>query len=174
MNLMKIECTINNYFKTYNEARGVVLNKKKILRKRNSRCMNYLTRILLTLLFVLLIVIMMSITKSLCLYDLGVIILFIELVNIAFTLASNITFYVFRKKRNFTSTIVINEEGLIDTSFQGIKMIFSWDKIKGVVIKKYSITILTDTSCYFYFDIKSKEDILKAVEKYGSKDLIIS
>ena len=52
-------------------------------------------------------------------------------------------------------------------------MIFNWDKIKAVVIKKYSVTILTDTNVYFYFDIKLKEDIIKCIKKYGSKTLII-
>ena len=52
-------------------------------------------------------------------------------------------------------------------------MIFSFDKIKCIVVGKYTVTILTDTPVYFYFDISKKEDIIEAIEKYGDKDKII-
>ena len=55
----------------------------------------------------------------------------------------------------------------------GIKMTFNWDKVLGVVIGKYTVTILTDTPCYFYFKIDDKRKIIKVLEKYGEEDKII-
>ena len=60
---------------------------------------------------------------------------------------------------------IIDDNGITNDSFQNIKMIFSWDKIKMMIVKKYSITILTDTSCYFFFDISKKDEIEKALFK---------
>lgn len=68
---------------------------------------------------------------------------------------------------------MIDENGITDESYYGIKMILKWEKITGVVIGKHTITILTDTPVYFYFDIAKKEDVIKAIDKYGNKDLII-
>ena len=53
-------------------------------------------------------------------------------------------------------------------------MIFSWDKIKGFVVGKYTVTILTDTPIYFYFNISKKDEILKAIEKYEPRDKKLS
>ena len=73
----------------------------------------------------------------------------------------------------FSNTILIDKNGITDESYYGIKMIFNWSKIKGVVIGKRAITILTDTHIYFYFDISKKSEVIKAIEKYGNSDLII-
>lgn len=170
---MKIECTINNYFKTYNEARGVVLSKKKILKSQSSKCLNYLTRNIIIILLIIALIALLSLTTNIYLINLIYLLILLEVITIVFAITNCIILYLYRKKKNFKSIITLNKEGLTDTSFQGIKMIFSWDKIKGIVIKKYSITILTDTSCFFYFDITSKKEIIAALEKYGNKDLII-
>lgn len=171
---MKIECTINNYFKTYNEARGVAQSKKKILKTKSSKCSNYLTSYIISIIFIILLITLISLTKSLCLFNLGCVLLSLEVIKDIFAITFDLVMYSRRKKMNLKSIITLDEEGLTDASFQGIKMIFNWNKIKGVVIKKYSITILTDTSCYFYFDISNKNNIIKALEKYASKDIIIS
>lgn len=170
---MKIECTIENYFKTYNEAKGVVLSKKKILKSKSPKCLNYLTRNIIVILLIIVLAVLIPFTTNICLISLIYILILLEVITISLAITNYVTLYLYRKKRNFKSIITLNKEGLTDTSFQGIKMIFSWDKIKGIVIKKYSITILTDTSCFFYLDIRNKKDIEKALDKYASKDLII-
>lgn len=161
---MFINCTIKNYFKTYNEARGVALSKKKIIKRRSPKCFNYFTKLLLFLFCLTFLILFISFIQTANLQYFEYILIFLEVIAIAFAITNNIALYSYRKKKDFKSTILLNEEGLTDTSFQGIKMIFSWNKIKAVVIKKYSITILTDTSCYFYFDITSKEDIVATLK----------
>ena len=52
-------------------------------------------------------------------------------------------------------------------------MVFNWNKIKGIVLGTYSITILTDTPYYFTFSIDSKEAIIRALVEYGYEDKII-
>ena len=84
-----------------------------------------------------------------------------------------ITLYKFRKEQGFDNTVTFSKEGMIDESFYGIKMTFKWEKVLAVVIKKYTITILTDTPAYFYFNITEKNNILKALEKYQVKDKVI-
>lgn len=170
---MKIECTIENYFKTYNEAKGVVLSKKKILKSKSPKCLNYLTRYIIVILLIIVLAVLIPFTTNICLISLIYILILLEVITISLAITNYVTLYLYRKKRNFKSIITLNKEGLTDTSFQGIKMIFSWDKIKGIVIKKYSITILTDTSCFFYLDIRNKKEIEKALDKYASKALII-
>ena len=81
--------------------------------------------------------------------------------------------YNFKKKNNFENTIILDEEGLTDKSFYGIKITITWDKIKAFVIKKHTITVITDTSLYFFFDIKEKDQVLKAIDKYSKNTLII-
>lgn len=170
---MKIECTIENYFKTYNEAKGVVLSKKKILKSKSPKYLNYLTRNIIVILLIIVLAVLIPFTTNICLISLIYILILLEVITISLAITNYVTLYLYRKKRNFKSIITLNKEGLTDTSFQGIKMIFSWDKIKGIVIKKYSITILTDTSCFFYLDIRNKKEIEKALDKYASKALII-
>lgn len=170
---MKIECTIENYFKTYNEAKGVVLSKKKILKSKSPKCLNYLTRNIIVILLIIVLAVLIPFTTNICLISLIYILILLEVITISLAITNYVTLYLYRKKRNFKSIITLNKEGLTDTSFQGIKMIFSWDKIKGIVIKKYSITILTDTTCFFYLDIRNKKEIEKALDKYASKALII-
>ncbi len=170
---MEIECIINNYFKTYNEAKDVANSKKKILKSQSPKCLNYLNRNIIAILLIITLAASMPFTTNLCLINLIYTLILLEVITVLFAITNYIMAYLYRKKRNFKSIITLNEEGLTDTSFQGIKMIFSWDKIKGIVIKKYSITILTDTPCFFYLDIKNKKDIENAIEKYASKDLII-
>ena len=76
------------------------------------------------------------------------------------------------KKNNFINEILINEDGITDKSFYDIKINLNWSKIKALVIKKKTLTFLTDTSLYFFFDINEKGTIIKAINKYN-KDLPI-
>lgn len=171
---MKIESNVgNNYFKIYSESHGVAINKNKILKAKKSKCLNYFQMILIIFLSILILSILLILLNNCYTLSLSILFITFNIVFISLSLLQIISTYFYRKSKKFNNSIIIDKEGITDNSFQGIKMVFSWDKIKGVVIKKYSITILTDTRCYFYFDISNKDDIIKSVNKYGSKDLII-
>lgn len=117
-------------------------------------------------------------SSLLCCYGCNIIffsclIYLISIIYLIITFCKVISIYNFRKKRNFKNSIVIDKNGITDESYHGIKMIFEWEKIIGVVISKYTVTILTDTPVYFYFNISKKDDVISAIEKYGDKEKII-
>ena len=140
-------------FKCFNEARGVQINKSKILKNKKINKLNYYETILIILIFVLIISIILLLNNflkaSLILFSLVLIVVIINILNY-------IMMYKYRRKNNFSNTIIINEDGITDTSFMGIKMIFNWDKILGIVKTSKTIVILTDTYVYFYFKKERK------------------
>ena len=173
---MKIDTNISkSFFSCFDEARGVALNKRKILKNKKSKTFSFMQGKLITFIILLILSILLYLFSCFdyCLIMFSYITYIVAYVYIIHALISLICIYSFRKKRQFKNTIVINKEGIIDESFYGIKMIFSFDKIKGIVIGKRSITILTDTPVYFYFAISKKDEVINAIEKYGDKDKII-
>lgn len=174
--ILKIDTSISkNYFVIFDEARGVAIHKKSVLKNRKSKTLSYTQgKIIVFVLLFLSSLLFAFFCKFNCymvwLYFLTYL---ITIIYLAFAVISTIEIYSFREKRGFKNTILIDENGITDESYYGIKMMFKWEKITGVVIGKRAITVLTDTPVYFYFDISKKEDIIKAVEKYGNKDLII-
>ena len=97
----------------------------------------------------------------------------VALVYLIVTIGSFVSNYYFRKKRNFSNKVIIDKTGLTDESFYNIKMIFKWDKILAIVVGQETVTFLTDTPVYFYFNISEKEKIMKAIKKYGHLDKVI-
>ena len=67
----------------------------------------------------------------------------------------------------------VDAEGIKDFSSDGMIVGFGWDNIKAVVIKKHTINILTDNSIYFFIDVKYKDRLLLAIERYNPNLLII-
>lgn len=117
-------------------------------------------------------------SSLLCCYGCNIIffsclIYLISIIYLIITFCKVISINNFRKKHNFKNSIVIDKNGITDKSYHGIKMIFKWEKIIGVVISKYTVTILTDTPVYFYFNISKKDDVISAIEKYGYKEKMI-
>lgn len=169
---MKIKSNMkNSFFKNYNEAKGIALSKKKILKNNTNKVPTYLTYILITIILLCSITILsyhLDKTKTI-----GTLYLITLIIYIFYVISRTIWSYKFRKKQDYQNIIILDEEGLTDKSFYGIKITFTWDKIKAFVIKKYTITVLTDTNLYFFFDIKEKEEILKAIEKYHNSAIII-
>ena len=171
---MKIKCDLTNkFFTCYSEARGVAGSKRKILKTKKVNKMNYFTQTLLIYLLILLLCILMLFLKDFCFCMLSSLIVLLDVIYLSFEAIKLTILYDFRKKMKFKSIVILDEDGLTDTSYYGIKMVFGWDKIKAVVIKKNSVTILTNTPCFFYFDIKQKDNILEAVDKYSKKVLIV-
>ena len=81
--------------------------------------------------------------------------------------------YQVRKKEHFTNVVKIDKNGITDESYYGIKMVFSWDKISALVVGKHTVTVLTDSPIYFYFNISEKDEVLKAIDKYEEKDKLV-
>jgi len=81
--------------------------------------------------------------------------------------------YEQKYKSNFMTSITIDERGILDESFYGIKMLFKWNKIVAVIVGKHSIVILTDTPIYFFFSKRDSKKIIKIIERYHKKIMII-
>lgn len=88
---MKIECTIENYFKTYNEAKGVVLSKKKILKSKSPKCLNYLTRNIIVILLIIVLAVLIPFTTNICLISLIYILILLEVITISLAITNYVT-----------------------------------------------------------------------------------
>ena len=157
-----------NMYKCYSEARGIAQNKRTILRKRKAKTFTFLgTSIINTLL------IMVILLCFVLYYNLSYLYLLLALAPIVLN-HIYIFFYLRKiKKRRKINYNIFDREGIHDESFYGIKMLFTWKKVKAIVIGKYSVVVLTDTPCYFYYGIDVKDDIIEAVELYSRKNKII-
>lgn len=171
---MKINCDVSqNFFKCYSEARAVAGQKKKILKTKKVGKINYIMQMILIYLAILLFSTLLLFLHNFWLCIIIVFVITADIIYFSYGTAKVFMLYFFRKKMNFKSSIIIDEDGLTDQSYYGIKMIFAWKKLKAVVIKNNSVTILTDTPCFFYFDIAEKDNILKAILKYKKNILIV-
>lgn len=174
---MKINSNISkNFMGCFDEARGFAMHKSKIIKSKKNNCLSYMQNKLI--IYMTLIIISSILILSSC-YDCNLLIIALLLfhganIYLIITIISIISMYHFRKKNNFKNTIIIDKDGIIDESYYGIKMIFKWNKIIGIIIGKHTVTILTDTPCYFYFPISEKDNIIKAIDKYGDKSKIIN
>jgi len=157
-----------DFFNNFNESRGVALNKRKILKNRNSKCLTYLQGILIISLIIIFVSILLCRYKfySISLLYLLFLYLLVEFFRIYLS-------YLFRRENDFKNVISFSKDGLTDNSFKNVKIHFEWNKILGVVIKNKTITFLTDTNIYFFFTIDNKDKILKLLKKYDKLDLII-
>lgn len=161
-----------SYFKCYDEARGVAMNKSYILKNKKITLFSYtdyMYSIFCILLILSLGILFLApnelITLSICL-------LVLDFMFLIYTLIS--TYYMYNlRKRKSPLEVLVDQDGITNSSFYGIKMIFNWDKITGVVVKKNSVTVLTDTPIYFYFDKKQETKLIREIKKYKPKITII-
>ena len=165
---MKIETNLNNnFFKIYDESRSVAIHRKEIIKNKKANALTFSTEVLLVFTIILLI--------SLIIKKYGIIFMTLSFIYLMTNIIRFISSYKFRKKQNFKNEIIIDEKGITDlSSFKNVEILFKWAKIKAIVIKKYSVTLLMDSKIYFYFDIKEKEKIIKEVKKYKKDILIIN
>ena len=172
---MKITCDIKDNFLTcFDEARGMYVHRNAILENKKPKCLTYFQNRLLVLGLILLFIFFFEFySMRYCTSTLPLICSLIGLIYFIFVIFEVSLVYFRRKKQNFKSSLKIDKDGITDESFHGIKMIFNWKKITAVVIGKHTVTILTDTPCYFFFDISKKDEIEKALIKYGKKSKII-
>lgn len=160
------------YLRNYNEAKGIVVNKKRVLKHKTNKVPTYLTSALITITLLSICTILFSIIDSSNIFK--TIFLVLLIIYISYSILRTIVSILLKKNQiDLINTTTIDENGITDKSFFKIKINLSWDKIKAVVVKKYTVTFITDTQLYFFFDIKDKEEILKQVKKYSKETLII-
>lgn len=167
---MRIESNLsNNFFALFDESLSIAKNKRRILKKNKVNKLSYFQFVLLVYIILVILSFIIMFTN---LYYLSFIPMFIATIYLVLSLVRVYIIYSNKKEDNFISSVIMNKNGITDESYYGIKMIFNWNKIKAIVIKKYAITILTDTPVYFVFDKSVKDDIIKIVNKYN-KDISI-
>ena len=170
---MKITTSmLNNFFTCFDEARGFAINKNKILREKRICGLSYIQN--KSLYFVALLII--SLILILINEELFVVSLVFFMTAIVYFLIIVIRIYSsykFKQSVGFDNVIVINEEGITDESYYGIKLTIKWDKVKGIVVGRNTITFLTDTPIYFYFSVSNKKEILDYCLNYIDKNKII-
>lgn len=160
------------YLRNYNEAKGIAVNKKRVLKHKTNKVPTYLTSALITITLLSLCTIIFSIIDSSNIFKMFFLVSLITY--ISYSIIRTISSILLKKNQiDLINTIVIDEEGITDKSFFKIKINVSWDKIPAVVVKKHTVTFITDTQLFFFFDIKNKEEILKLVKKYSKNTLII-
>lgn len=173
---MKIDMDIsNNYFNCFDESRGIVINRNRVLKNKSSKVLSYMKTkalVFLMLFGVSLVLMIFSFFIS-KLFIIFIFMFIVSFVYIIFGLLESYFSYRYRRSKNFFKSIIINEEGIINANYYDIKMIFGWDKINAVVIGTYSITILTTTPYYFTFSIDVKEKLISSLVEYGYENKII-
>ena len=166
---MKIENNaFTNFFKCFNEAQGVAAAKGLILKKRNPKVTTYLQNIILIFAYILLVSLYLLVFDKLFLFAL---VLFADIIFLFLNIFYMVERCISKDKQKGTTTI--NKNGLINDSYKKIEMHFSWDLVEAVVIRKNSITFLTKTPCFFFFDIANKKEIKELLKKYNKENLII-
>ena len=165
-----------NYFKYYNESPGVIANKDEIIKNPKIKVYNYIERGIINVMLILLAIIF-SIINTYIIGEniLSKILIAISLILLIIMLLYFLVFYIsysVENKRKHIGSLEVDAEGIKDYSDDGMIVGFSWNNIKAVVIKKHTINILTDNTIYFFIDIKYKERLLLAIDRYN-KDLLI-
>lgn len=171
---MKVKSNLKkNYKYCLNEALGTNINKKYILKTNNNTSYTYEEH------FILIFIIILAISTILLLLKLPY---SIELCSIGFFCAfmyilTNIVYFTLvkieMKKRNYKSEVIIDKDGITDTSRNGISVTVEWSKISAIVLRKHTVVLLTKTPYFFYFDISKYKDIIKLCEKYKKNIKII-
>lgn len=156
-------------FRCYDEAMGVAINKKSVLKKRKANTLSYSgTFAFLSISYFLLSIFLSHFNGYFC--EVGSQLLTFAAILFLCMIIIRVIHYFKRKKCEVVT--IINKDGITDTSFYGMKLLINWEKIEAVVIKKHSITILTNTPIILYFDKSLEEKIIKCVKKY-KKDIVI-
>ncbi|HAB66777.1 MAG TPA: hypothetical protein DCE23_05365 [Firmicutes bacterium] len=177
---IKNQATINydlsdSYVLIYDEAYGVAKKRKKLLKKPTTKTHTYLGITLFRLILILCLNLFCYLYLKICGYSYIVCTLCIFTPFLYFILTMNIIIFIIRvtcRSKKLKGSFVLNKQGLTDSTFKGIKILFEWSKIKMVIVKKYSIIILTDTPIYFFVNKDVEDELITALKKY-KKDLII-
>ncbi len=161
--------------KVFNESLGISLNKENILRNKKLKYINYITFMLLEFLICTIFLLLMFLvdwqynnllSKGFVLFGLvGLILIFVN--SLSPILLTNCFF------RRDKVELQIDKEGITFTLDDDQLLTTGWSHIKGVIIGKYSLNIITDYPYYFYFEKEHKKEILDAIKKYNDSIRIV-
>lgn len=161
----------NNYFDYYKKALSINFNKKLILEDRKIYRGDFLAIVLINIVYLILeIVLILSIGKILNILNYCILLIGFY---ITLRIISRILLSLYRHSIGLIHTYEFDEKGLYDKSFFGIKFLFSWNSIKGIVIDKDIIVILTNNICYFILNKSCEEELIKVLKKYKKEELVI-
>lgn len=173
---MKIEYNMNDsYLKCYNEAQGIVSNKKKMYKNPKKRIRSYFIN---GIIFNIEMISLILILKLMELYgdDLTI---YVSLI-LGLTLFTDVIYifsfcinYSMQKNKDHSGILEFNEKGITDLSNTGIIVTMPWNKIEALVFGKYTATILTNEQLFYFINVSAKEKLVEAVQKYNDKLLII-
>ena len=166
----------DNYFKCYNESQGIIVNKDEIIKNPKFKLYNYIEKGIINIVLIIIIFICSRILS----YMIGsnIITKILDIICIISLLLMVLYFLIFyigysiEKRRIHVGNLEVDAEGIKDFTADGLVVGFSWDNIEAIVIKKHTINILTDNSIYLFMDVKYKDRLLLAIDRYN-KDLLI-
>ena len=171
---MKIKSNIaNNFIRIHGEAKGIARHKKCIIKHKRKIFMNYYLELLIEFVALVILSYYFFFNDNQLVSIIAFIFLIIVETVFVFNFLGIISSYERRYRNDFTSSITVDDRGIIDESFDGVKMLFKWNKIKAVVVGRHCVVILTDTPIYLYFNKKDAKKIINAVEKNHKSTLII-
>lgn len=174
---MRIKYDMNsNYFKCYNESQGIITKREEIIKNPKIKLQGYLERGIIYLILVCFVIAFTAISSYIITESLDVRRL-IEMTCVllgfmAFYFAMFFVSYSVENKKIHSGELEVDAEGIKDFSDSGMIIGFGWNNIKAVVIRKHTISILTDSPIYIFMDIEYKDRLLLAIERYN-KDLLI-
>jgi len=162
-------------FKRFNEAQGVYIDSKKLIKGKQTSASTFLGFSLKLLLFGVTLfiigILLYIVTKNellLKIFGLGVGITGGLLI---FFYISFFIYYFYFKNKSTKGSIKINEEGILDKNKNGLEVGFSWDLILIGVITEHTITIITKKPIIIILDTKIEKDIKKIFKQY-KKEII--
>ena len=150
------------------------MNKSRILKKKRIVGMNYISYLFIIFISIFIINLFLILRfKDFYLYFFALFVLIFDIIYFILGLCRIYLSYLYRKRNNFFSSIIIKRRGILDiSSFKDIELFFLWDRVEGIVVGHYSLVIFLGKGIYLFFDIKDKKQIIDGIKKY-KKDILI-
>lgn len=166
----------NNYFKSYDEAQGIMIDKKNLYVKPKRKIRSYLKSVISFNIAVTIILGLFSCVNffnlTIGLSALNFVLLIVLLTNLI-CLYSFIRSYKLEKNKDHSGTLEINENGITDISNVGIIVSMKWEQIEALILGRYTATFTTNTHIFYFVNIDLKDQIIKEVQKFNKNLLII-
>lgn len=177
---MKIKYDLNNkYTKYYNEANGLYIKKKKLLKNPNTKTTGYIQEMILhsfiwIIVFVVLELVLQQLGFNLFLNYLNdlftyiIVLYYIVVVLFILTCSNN-------KIGSKNGILEINKEGIIDKSETGIEVKFPYKEINLLVITNNIIVFFSETPLMIFVnnDKLDENKLVSEIKKYSDIPIII-
>ncbi len=171
---MKINSNLTkDFFEVYDESKGIAIHRKKVLKKKRVPLFSCYEEVFISLVILVIASALLLTVENELSYQCAAFLAIVSLIYLIVIVIQIIVAFGYHKNQKFKSAVTIDEEGIATDSYFGIYMRLDWSKIKAVVIKNRSITILTDTPCYFMFSGRQRSKIEEALQKYHPNTLIL-